>query len=455
MGLAKRGLTDLQAIVEFLDKERLLARVHSPVDPVHTLAGIATRFEGGKPVLFENVKGHPFPVFIGLYWNRDGLGRLFDVPTRELPFYLARTVAEWQQSPVHPIVVPHGPANEVVEPDVDLSKLPIPTHALEDGGPYIDSAVVIANDPDTGVRNASICRFLVIGKDRLTCQLDEGRHLRDYYERAEARGRSLQITINNGVDLSVHMAAIVPASAAPIDKDELGIASHLLGEPLKLIPGTSVQVDAVATAQVVIEAEMLPKVREPEGPFAEVTGYYAGRGNRWTSRVTGITRRREPIWHTILSGKEVWNAVGLLGEASIYQQVSRMVPAVKAVHLAHGGCGFYHAIVSVRKNAEGIGKNAILATFGVFPSLKFVTVVDEDVDIFNMEDVAWAMAVRLRPETGIITIPEARCHELNPTTHGGLGMKVGFDTTAPFPWESRFTRASVKAVNLAEFEISA
>ena len=98
-----------------------------------------------------------------------------------------------------PVVVDDGPVLEVTENQVDLSKLPIPTHALQDGGPYFDAAVVIAKDPDTGVRNASIQRFMVTAKDRMNINIDAGRHLETYLEKAARKGEALPFTLNVGV----------------------------------------------------------------------------------------------------------------------------------------------------------------------------------------------------------------------------------------------------------------
>ncbi|GAB4421932.1 MAG: hypothetical protein Fur0044_19720 [Anaerolineae bacterium] len=141
--------------------------------------------------------------------------------------------------------------------------------------------------------------------------------MRDYYERAEKRGQSLEVTLNNGIGPAVHIASAVPSSPAPIDKDEPGIAGNISGEPLRLIRSQTVGVEGLADAQFILEAEILPEVHESEGPFAEVTGYYAAQGNRWVMRVKKITRRKNPIWQTILSGKEVYNSVGLVGEAVV------------------------------------------------------------------------------------------------------------------------------------------
>ncbi|SFH27063.1 2,5-furandicarboxylate decarboxylase 1 [Desulfotomaculum arcticum] len=449
----KQASFDLNMAIEYLTQNNGLVKVGSEVDIYQELAGVAKCFEGRQTVLFERVKGQDYPVFTGLYWNRELLAGLFGCDGRRLPFLLRDAVQAWQQSPIHPVVVDRGPANKVVEPVVDLTGLPVPVHALQDGGAYFTCSVVIAKDPDTGVRNASVNRIMVTGKNRLAMLMDVGRHLRHYYERAEKAGKPLEITISNGVDPTVYMAAVVPAASAPIDKDELGIASHLLGRPLELLRSQIVAVEGVANAQFVIEGEILPGVREPEGPFAEVTGYYAERAPRWVVNVKAVTRRKKPVFHTLMPGKEVFNSVGIMGEANIFDMVSRQVPGVQGVHLTTGGCGFYHAVVQIAKQREGMQRNAILATFAAFPSLKQVTVVDEDVNIYDPDEVEWAMATRFRADKDILVIPDAFGHELNPCTRDGLTAKAGFDATTPYPRPDGFTRVSVKPVNIKDYHI--
>jgi 2,5-furandicarboxylate decarboxylase 1 len=126
----------------------------------------------------------------------------------------------------------------------------------------------------------------------------------------------------------------------------------------------------------------------------------------------------------------------------------------KAVCFSHGGCGIYHAIVQLNKSMEGTAKNAIMATFAAFPSLKMVATVDEDVDITNSEAVEWAMATRLRPEIGLIKIPSARGHELNPSTDAGLGMKIGFDADDPYPRTEAFRRVEMARVDLGKLDFA-
>ena len=190
-----------------------------------------------------------------------------------------------------------------------------------------------------------------------------------------------------------------------------------------------------------------------EGPFAEVTNYYAKRALRPVVHVRAIHRRQRPIFQTILSGVEVWNSVGLLGEANVLAMLQRQVPGVSDVYFTHGGCGFYHAVVQMNQKRAGWGKQAIMAAFAAFPPLKMVTVVDDDVDIRSASDVEWAMATRLDPATGIVKLEKVFGHGLNPSFPDYIGGKVGFDCTRPYPHTYEYDRAAYKPMSLDGLEI--
>ena len=447
-------VADLGAIIDWLDRKGRLIRVRSEVDPAHQLAGIAAKFEGGpRAVLFEKLKGSAYPVFTGLYWSRELLGELFDRPVLSLPQYVSECIRDWQQTPVPPVVVRSGPVREVTEETVDLSVLPVPTHAELDGGPYFDAGVVIAKDPETGIRNASIQRFQVVGKDRLAINIDAGRHLELCLAKAAARNQTLPFTLNIGVGPGLHFAAATPAEAAPFGTDELGIASRFHGRPLELVASSISNVEMVADAMFALECEMIPGEVYAEGPFAEVTGYYATVAPRPLVRVRRIHHRREPVFQTIISGGEVFNSVGLLGEANVLSLLQKQVPGVRDVYFSHGGCGFYHAVVQISQKRAGWAKQALMAAFAAFPPLKMVTVVDDDVDIRDPGDVEWAVATRLDPQRGIMVIENVFGHGLNPTFPDYLGSKVGFDATRPFPHTPNFNRAKVRDASLDGLEI--
>ena len=452
--MAATHIHDLALIVEDLERSGRLARVTGSVDLKHDLAGLAAELEGQpRAVLFETIAGHEWPVLTGLYWSRELLADLLRREERTLPQYVSDCIRQWQQAPVDPVVVPSGPVLDVTEPDVDLARMPVPIHAEKDGGPYFDAAVVIAKDPETGVRNASIQRFQVVAKDRMHVNIDAGRHLELYLEKAEAKGESLTFTLNCGVGPGLHFAAAAPAEAAPAEADELGIASAFHGAPLELVKASNGHDDMVAHAMWGLECEMVPGEVADEGPFAEVTGYYATVAPRPVVHVRKVHRRASPVFQTILSGIEVWNSVGLLGEANILQLLQKQVPGVTDVYMSHGGGGFYHCIVQLAQKRQGWSKQAILAAFSAFPPLKMVTIVDDDVNLRSAQDVEWAMATRLDPKKGIVTIEESFGHGLNPSFPDYLGPKVGFDATKPYPPTWAYERATYKPMSLESVEM--
>lgn len=429
-----------------------LLHVRTEVDAVHELSGVCARLDGGPALVFDKVKGYDYPVTTGMWWNRENVSAIFDTPVDKLSALFAKAVASLRENPVAPVPVDDAPAQAVFMDEPDLSRIPVPTHAMLDGGPYFSNCVIIAKDPDTGVRNTSVHRLMVSGKNRMGILMDMGRHLRDYYERAEARGQSLEITINNGAHPAYFVAATTPSSAAPIDVDELAVASYLLGEPARLCKSRTVDVEGIADAQMIIEAEILPYVREPEGPFGEVSGYYASRADRWVVNVKAISLAQDPIISMLHPGREVLNGQGLGIEANLMQSIGRQVKGLKNVFMTHGG-NHYHMVLQMDPPNNGMAKNAIMAAFAAFSDLQMVTVVNSDVDIYNPADVEFAMATRMDPATDIVVIPGAFGHELNPVVKGNVAAKVGFDCTCPVPRTAEYTRLSFKPVDIDKYII--
>ena len=450
-------LSDLTACIDFLDRAGQLIRVRSEVDPVFELAGIARQLEGTGCVLFERVRGSRFPVLCGLLADRDTVGQLFALPAAQVPFAIADAVSAWKKDPaaLAPRLLDQAPANEVIAAP-DLQALPIPQHALKDGGRYLDASLVVARNPRSGGLNISVHRMMVTGRDRLSFLIDPGRHLGDYVQIAEERGVPLEVSICNGAGLAAWFAGALPR----LGDNKHHVAHHLIGRPLDMVRGQTVNVPAFANAQFVIEAEVLPGLREEEGPFGEVTGFYGGRDRRWVMQVKAITHRKSPVLHTVLSGPEVWNTVGLTAEAAIYRALKARHPEVTAVFLPPGGCGFYVAVIQVDAPAPGAGQQIIREAFAAFRSLQRVVVVDSDVNIFDPVDVDWAITTRFNADTGLLILPGEEGHILNPMVSiaedgkSGTVTKIGMDATVPPGDPARFERVGYQPVDLRDHDIS-
>ena len=325
-------------------------------------------------------------MLCGLLADRDIVGQLFGRPAQQVPFAISDAVGAWKKDPTafSPRLLDRAPANEVITAGADLHALPIPQHALKDGGRYLDASLVVARNPLSGELNVSVHRLMVTGKDRLTFLIDPGRHLGDYVQIAEERGVPLEVSICNGTGLAAWFAAALPR----LGDNKHHVAHHLIGRPLDMVRGQTVNVPAFASSQFVIEAEVLPGLREDEGPFGEVTGFYGGRDRRWVMQVKAITHRERPVLHTVLSGPEVWNTVGLTAEAAIYRALKARHPEVTAVFLPPGGCGFYQAVIQVDSPAPGASQEIIRDAFAAFRSLQRVVVVDSDVDISSIRSMS-------------------------------------------------------------------
>ncbi|MFH0789187.1 MAG: UbiD family decarboxylase [Pseudomonadota bacterium] len=281
-------LVDIKKCITYLGKTGDLVRVKTEVDPEFELAGIAKHYEGKKCILFEKVKGKKFPVFMGLLWNREIIDDLFNTPKEKVPFSIGAAIGAWRKDKkaLASRLFDKGPANEVIlTKDFNLYDLPGSVHALKDGGPYFDSSVVVVNDPEAGIPNISIHRLMITGKNRLSFLIDPDRHLGAYLDHMKKKGQPMEVTINNGIGLAPWLVSAIPGQGP----GKTNIANHIIGRPIDFIKAQTGKVPAYADAQFVIEAEILPKVREPEGPFAEVTGYYAQKDNRWVMKVKAIT----------------------------------------------------------------------------------------------------------------------------------------------------------------------
>lgn len=452
-----RRLLDIGACITHLEETGNLVRVKSSVSAIHELAGIAKKFEGTKGILFENVKSSNYPVFMGILWNRDIVGGIFGYPKEKLPFIIAEAIDRWQKDKgaIPSPIFKKGPANEVIENRVDLSKLPIPVHALKDGGSYLDASVVMVRNPETGMVNTSIHRMMVTGRDRLTFLIDPDRHLGQYLSVMERKNKPLPVTINNGIGIVPWLVSVIPK----LGDGKHEIANQIINGPINLIDSQTVDVPAYADAQFVIEAEILPDVREPEGPFAEVTGYYASREKRWVMRVLAITHRERPVFHSLLSGTEVWNTVGFTAEAKIFNVVKQKCPQLTAVHLDHGGCGFYSAVIQLKKSRSGDGKEAIRETFKAFAPLQRIVAVDTDVNLYDSTEVNWATTTRFDADKDLMVLKNQEGHILNPMVKrnpdgkGGTVTKIGMDATVPLQRRKIFERVAFKSVDLSAYDI--
>ena len=426
----------------------------------HELAAVAKRLDGLQAVLFPQPGGHPMPVVSGFMSRRAWIAEAMGVPQAQLLAHFraaSDTPTPWREVPAV-----EAPCQQVVQDfradaSLDIARqLPIPTHSEHDSGPYITAGLVMARNPKTGVQNVSINRIQISARDRLGI-LMLPRHLHAFFQTAESAGEPLPVAIVIGVD---PLTALSSQAITPIDFDELTIAGSLHGAPLPVVKCRSNDVRVPAQAEIVIEGRLLPRVREPEGPFGEFPKYYSAREEREVIEIDHLTMRRDAIFHTIVPAEMEHLLLGAIPrEATLLAHLQRSFPNVTDVHLSVGGVARYHLYVQMKKRREGEPKNVILGAFGGHYDVKHVVVVDDDVDVHDPQEVEWAIATRFQADRDLVVVGDAQGSPLDPSTtvrfidsHGGkppvhlqgMSAKMGLDATKPLrSAEHVFTRVRI------------
>lgn len=396
------------------------------LSPEFEIPALMKKFDNGPMLLFNKVRGSKFKILSGACGTRD---KIFRAIGADSDSYYSKIIAA-TNNPIPPAMDEEAPAMEVHE-QPDLTRLPILTHYERDPGPYITAGLVVARSPDGKFQNASIHRLLALDANRLAIRIVP-RHLYALHQEAIKQGKDLQVAISIGN----HPAVLVGANAGPkFGVDELGVANALLGGKLKVVKCRHVDVRVPAESEIVLEGVIKKDEVVDEGPFVDLTGTYDIVRKQPVVEIVGMTRRKDPIYQAILpGGSEHKLLMGLPKEAKMYEAISRAVPEVRGVRLTLGGSCWFHAVVSVKKQADGDGKNVLMAALGSNPSVKHVVVVDEDINIDDIHDVEWALATRFQGDEDTIIIRKARGSSLDPSSDQEkiLTTKMGLDATVPW-----------------------
>ena len=444
---------DLRGFLAHLESQGQLVRVKDEVDVKYEIAAGMRKTSDieGPALLFENIRGYRgWRVLGGLFATRKLVALGLGVPQDQM---LERYLTLEDQR-IAPEMVASGPVKEIkwTGSQIDLTKIPIVTHASKDCGPYVTIGVQIGKDPDSGVRNLSIHRMLLLGKDRLSLWAPADHHLGRMILKAEEKGRGLEVATAVGVDPAIVVGS---QSKVPYGIDEFHVAGGLRGGAVKLVKCETIDVEVPAFAEVVIEGVTVPGERVADGPYGEYPGCYSEAKQAPVLKVTAITMRQNPIWQTALTGMPVTENHTLIeygNAAVVYREIKKIVPEVKAINLTPGGTFRHHVVVSIKKRAENEGRNVILSLLSLGIGLKQVIVVDDDIDPFDPMQVDWALATRMQADKDVIIIPRIACSTLDPSVpEPRVTAGLGIDATAPMKDRWRFEKVEIPGVNKVKY----
>lgn len=428
--------------------------------------------EDGPAMVFNNVKGFPnSKVVIGVLSSRKRVGLLLDTDYKRLGWHLRDAV----KNPIKPVIKDGAaPCQENIyraeDPDFDLRKLvPAPTNTPEDAGPYITMGLCSASDPEgNGDSDVTIHRLCIQNRDEMTMWITPGsRHIGAFWDKALKMNKPLPISVSIGLDPAIYMSAGFEPPTTPLGFNELQIAGALRGKPVELAKCVSIDETCIAHAEYVIEGELIPgrTMREDINSntgkaMPEFPGYTGdAKGDDLPNylpviKVKAVTTRNNPIMESCIGpSHEHVSMAGIPTEASVIDLVERAMPGrLINVHAAPCGGGKFVTIIQFRKNNindEGRQRQAALLAFSAFSEMKHVFLVDEDVDIFDMSDVMWAMTTRFQGDVDFIPIPGVHTHVLDPSNDPafdpsirvhGIACKAIFDCTVPYNLKDKFER---------------
>jgi 2,5-furandicarboxylate decarboxylase 1 len=434
---------EFRSFVEQLRKSGELNRIRHEVSTEYELAGIIEAL-GEKPVLFERVKESSIPVVGGLLSSKDLIARGLGITKDQLLQKLSSAI----KNPAAPDVVEKGECQEIVEREVDLTKLPIMRYTDKDGGKYVPSAVAIVRDPEYKARNMCFHRLMLLDKNHFVARIVENRGTDSALKKA---GGELDVAFCIGNSTAVLLSA---ATTLPMGVDELGMANAL--EETALVKCKTVDLEVPKDSEFILEGR-ITKEKTSEGPFLDLTGIIDRVRQQPIVEIKCVTHRKNPIYQTILAGRNEHKfLMGMPKEPTMFNEVSKVCDC-KDVYITPGGCSWLHAIVQIKKRNPDDGKKAIAAAFEGHKSLKHCVVVDEDINIYDPHDVEWAIATRFQADKDTVILSNQPGSSLDPSgdlTEGkkATTAKAGLDATAPLVTTGKgFKKEQYVKVNLNKY----
>lgn len=435
---------DLQQFIATEEKKRpgSLIRVKERIDPnqhetIAYLQHLDLRGEQ-KMVLFENVltlagDPSPFPLFYNPFVTRQFCADALDMGDLKSDMELSLEVArrEPREGEVETVAPDRAPCKEVVlrGAKADLKTLPIPMHHKDDVGPYFTMACAMKSI-DNGAYDITFTKNMYYGPQRMSFSAHRHHHLEAIVQEHERKNLRAPVIVILGHHPAFYFST---CCMTPYGNDDYRTASAFLREPLRLTPSETWGEDFLvpADAEMIIEGEVPPNVREKQNPFGEIMGYYQEEMTVPVIDVTAITHRKKAIVQDVWPGQmDHWNLGGIPKEGSVFNVIKKTIPGIRAIHLPASGCGRVICYISIKKEFDNEPRKAAMQAFVEMPNLKLAVVVDDDVNAFNEREVLWAVGTRTHWDKDLEVIRKVQ------SFRGWLGDAVAIiDATKPLKGE--------------------
>ncbi|KAB2842437.1 menaquinone biosynthesis decarboxylase [bacterium] len=452
--------SSLRQFIDFLASKGELVTIREEVDPVLEIAEIADRVmkAEGPALLFEKVKGSPFPLAINLYGSRRrmswalGVEDLEEIP-RRLKALLTTQPPEgfWdklkmvpklaQVARATPKTVAHAPCQEIVWDKIDLNRLPILKCWPEDGGRFITLPMVITQDPDTGRRNVGLYRMQVLDHETTAMHWQIHKVGARHFQRYKELKRKMPVAVAIGGDPVLTYCATAPL---PDQVDEILFAGYLRGDHVEMVDCHDSELQVPASADFILEGYIDPEEElVDEGPFGDHTGYYTPVEKFPRFHVKQITQRRDPIYLTTIVGIPPMEDkfLGLATERLFLPMIQMTFPEIVDMHLPAEACFHNLCILSIKKAYPGHAQKIMHALWGMGQMMfcKCFIVVDHDVDVHNFAEIVWRVSNNIDAKRDLTVVEGPVDHLDHASPRQFVGGKLGIDATRKWK-EEGYTR---------------
>ena len=430
----------LKDYISFWREQGHVIDIHAQVESRFEAAAITAEVQANtnQIVMFHNIQGHQLPVVMNIYGCRDRLRQMVGAGGPAGP-----TLSAAINTHITACLAPAEPFTQLDNTQggdwspTKLSELPVLTYHEEDAGAYITSGIVIARDPDSGVHNLSFHRGMVVSDTELRISIGPRHDLGRIQQRAEDKGQSVDAVFLIGVSPEIFLAA---CTSIPPDADELALAAAIKGSSLPMRRSHALGLDIPVDSDIVIEGRILPNIRRDEAPFGEWMGNYIEEKQSHVFEVIHAERRQDAVFHGLICGSnEDLRPLEMATAARIYKTLSAQFSGIIDV-TCHPN--MLCTVVKLKQTYEGQARQVLLATISAhFLYSKLCIVVDEDVDIYDLEDVFWAYVTRARPDERTLILGQLPGFYRDP--HKDHWGRLALDATIPWGREHEFRRKSI------------
>jgi 4-hydroxy-3-polyprenylbenzoate decarboxylase len=452
---------DLNDFLADLEKRALLSRIAEPVSADLEIAAVtdrACKMPGGGPaLLFARPDGFDMPVASNVYGSLErmclalGVRSLDDLATEinalmtpQMPVGIMDALKMLPMvsrlKDLMPKTVRDAPCQEIVKKGGTLDEIPIITCWPEDGGPFITLPLVFTKDPETGVRNIGTYRMQVF--DGRTTGMHWQRHKggAQHHRVAERLGRRLEVAVALSPEPVLTYCATAPM---PEGLDELLLGGFLARRRIELVKCVTVDLEVPASAHIVLEGYVEAGERRREGPFGDHTGFYSQPDDYPVFHLTCVTRRRKPTYLTTVVGIPPMEDfyLGMASERIFLPMIQKTVPEIVDMHFPAEGIFHNLVIIAIDKRYPGHARKIVNAVWGLGQLMfsKTVVVVDKDVNVHDVSEVAWIVGTHMDPVRDV-QMTKGPVDDLDDAADlPAYGGKMGIDATRKWASEG-YTR---------------